>query len=61
MYWEIELKPSQEKIPIKNDWPGEKLDFANHHLISTLSNYERVCCKVQIAIGREGQGVIKLS
>lgn len=33
MYWESELKPPQEVLPMENVWPEKELGLANHQLI----------------------------
>ena len=30
MYWEAELKPPQDVIPMESDWPEEELDIVHY-------------------------------
>lgn len=41
-YWEIELKPPQDVIPMKNDGLEEELDLVSYKLISMLNVYFRL-------------------
>ena len=39
MYWETDLKPSQDIMSIENNWLEEELNLGNHQLISFFVFY----------------------